>query len=115
MGQTRLGRSLQVGFVLGTFALGFLCGSASQRRADAQLGDLGNAGRVQLTDAQIAYLADRLFSNTPTAPMEKAGESGGTPGSAVQLGSAIADMQQHVDGLQKNIDLLKKVKTSLGG
>ena len=115
MGQTKVGRSLQVGFVLGTFAFGFLCGSASQRRADAQLGDRGNAGRVDLTDAQIAYLADRLFVPTPTSAMEKAGESGGALGSAVQLGSAIVDMQQHVDGLQKNIDVLKKVKTSLGG
>jgi len=34
---------------------------------------------------------------------------------AAQLGEAIVDMQKHVDGLQKNIDVLKKVKTSLGG
>ena len=47
--------------------------------------------------------------------MEKAGESGGAMGSVVELGSAIVEMQQHVDGLQKNIDVLKKVKSSLGG
>ena len=47
--------------------------------------------------------------------MEKAGESGGPLGSAVQLGQAIGDMQQHVDGRQKNIEVLKKVKSSLGG
>jgi len=33
----------------------------------------------------------------------------------VQLGEAITLMQQNVDGLQKNINVLKQVKTSLGG
>lgn len=47
--------------------------------------------------------------------MEKAGASGGALGSTAQLGTPIVDMQQHVDGLQKNIDVLKKVKSSLGG
>jgi hypothetical protein len=85
------GRAVRVGLVGTIFAVGFLCGSVSQRRADAQLGDLGKAA------------------------MEKAGESGGALGSAVKLGEAIVEMQQHVDGLQKNIDVLKKVKSSLGG
>jgi len=82
---------MRVSVVLIIFAVGFLCGSVSQRRADAQLGDLGKQA------------------------VEKAGESGGMLGSAVKLGEAIVDMQQHVDGLQKNIDVLKKVKSSLGG
>ena len=85
------GHAVRVGMIGTIFAVGFLCGSVSQRRADAQLGDLGKAA------------------------MEKAGESGGALGSAVKLGEAIVDMQQHVDGLQKNIDVLKKVKSSLGG
>ena len=85
------GHAVRVGVVGTIFAVGFLCGSVSQRRADAQLGDLGKAA------------------------MEKAGESGGALGSAVKLGEAIVEMQQHVDGLQKNIDVLKKVKSSLGG
>ena len=85
------GQAMRVGLVLTIFAGGFLCGSVSQRRADAQLGELGKEA------------------------MEKAGESGGMLGSAVKLGQAIVDMQQHVDGLQKNIDVLKKVKSSLGG
>ncbi len=91
MGQTRINRMLQIGLLLGVFGGGFLCGSLTQRRADAQLKELGEAA------------------------MEKAGQSGGMVGSAVQLGKAITDMQQHVDGLQKNIDVLKKVKSSLGG
>ena len=85
------GRIIRVGLVGMIFAVGFLCGSVTQRRADAQLGDLGKAA------------------------MEKAGESGGALGSATKLGEAIVDMQKNVDGLQKNIDVLKKVKSSLGG
>ena len=82
---------VRVGLVGTIFLFGFLCGSTTQRRADAQMGELGKEA------------------------MEKAGASGGALGSAAQLGTAIIDMQQHVDGLQKNIDLLKKVKSSLGG
>jgi len=84
-------RALRIGIVGIIFSVGFLCGSVTQRRADAQLGELGKEA------------------------MEKAGASGGPLGSAVKLGEAIVDMQQHVDGLQKNIDVLKKVKSSLGG
>ena len=91
MRHSRIGRGVQVGLLAAVFAAGFLCGSVSQHRADAQLGELGKAA------------------------MEKAGGSGGGLGSVVQLGSSIVEMQQHVDGLQKNIDVLKKVKSSLGG
>ncbi|MBI4514791.1 MAG: hypothetical protein HY699_03120 [Deltaproteobacteria bacterium] len=82
---------MRLGLIGTIFAIGFLCGSVSQRRADAQLGELGKQA------------------------LERAGESGGALGSAVKLGEAIVDMQQHVDGLQKNIDVLKKVKAGLGG
>ena len=36
-------------------------------------------------------------------------------GAAVQLGSSIKEMEQHVSGLQKNLDTLKKVESALGG
>jgi hypothetical protein len=85
------GHAVRVGVVGTIFAVGFLCGSVSQHRADAQLGDLGNQA------------------------VQKAGESGGVLGSVVKLGESIVEMQQHVDGLQKNIEVLKKVKSSLGG
>ena len=84
-------RVIRVGAIAIVFAVGFLCGSVSQRRAEAQLGELGKQA------------------------VEKAGESGGPLGSAVKLGQAISDMQQHVDGLQKNIEVLKTVKAALGG
>jgi hypothetical protein len=84
-------RVVRIGIVVIVFAAGFLCGSVTQRSADAQLKELGEAAA------------------------EKAGGSGGALGSAVQLGKSIVEMQQHVDGLQKNIDVLKKVKSGLGG
>ncbi len=88
---SRMNRAVQVGILAGVFAAGFLCGSVTQRSADAQLKELGESA------------------------VKQAGESGGALGSAVQLGSAIVDMQQHLDGLQKNVDVLKKIKSSLGG
>lgn len=85
-------RWIQVMVLVAMFGGGFVCGSVMQQRADAQLGELGEAAK------------------------EKAGgESGGLLGSAVQLGTSITEMQQHVDGLQKNIEVLKKVKAALGG
>jgi hypothetical protein len=82
---------IRVGFIAMVFALGFLAGSVTQHRAEAQLGELGKEA------------------------MGKAGDAGGPLGSVVQLGQAISEMQQHVDGLQKNIEVLKKVKSSIGG
>jgi len=83
--------SVRIGMVTGIFAAGFLCGSFTRNSANAQLGELG--GEL----------------------MKKASESGGLVGSAAQRGTAISDMEQHVSGLQKNLDTLKKVKASLAG
>jgi hypothetical protein len=47
--------------------------------------------------------------------LEKAGQSGGALGSVTQLGSSIVEMQNHVNGLQKNLETLKKVQSALGG
>ena len=91
MARMTIVRSARVGLIAAVFAAGYLCGTATQRRADAQLGDLGSE------------------------VMKKAGESGGVLGSAAQLGTTIVDMEKHVDGLQKNLDALKKVKAALGG
>ena len=40
---------------------------------------------------------------------------GGALGSAQELGTSNVEMQQHVDGLQKNLATLKKVQAALGG
>lgn len=84
-------RGLRVAMLISAFGVGFLCGSLGQRGADAQLKDLGGA------------------------VMQQAGESGGTLGSAAQLATSVTEMQEHVNGLQKNLETLKKVQSALGG
>lgn len=91
MATRRMRRMVQVGALSAMFASGFLCGSLLQRPADAQMGELGDA------------------------VMKKAGESGGSLGSAAQLGTSIIEMQEHVSALQKNLDTLNKIKSALGG
>ena len=86
MTSRRMRRTVRIATVGTVFAIGFVCGSLAQRSADAQLGDV----------------------------MKKAAGSGAL-GPAGDLGTAIVDMQDHVSGLQKNIDTLKKVKSALGG
>lgn len=85
-----LSRGLLTGMLVGTFTVGFLCGSLSQQRADAQLQDLGGAAMKQTLGS-------------------------GALGSVGELGTSIVEMQDHVNGLQKNIDTLKKVQSALGG
>ena len=82
---------LRYGAAVVIFAAGFLCGTVGQRRAEAQLGDMG--GKM----------------------MEKAGQQGGALGSAAQLATGISDMQKHIEGLQKNLEVFKKVQALLGG
>lgn len=74
-----------------TFSAGYLCGSVSQRAADAQVKELGGA------------------------VMKGASEQGGALGSAAKLGTSISDMEEHVTGLQKNLETLKKIQSALGG
>ena len=90
MTRRTIGRGLLMGMLVGTFALGFICGSISQQRADAQVKELGGA-----------LLKDAAKS--------------GALGSVGDLGTSIVEMQEHVSGLQKNIDTLKKVQAALTG
>ena len=76
-----------IALATGLFTAGFLCGTISQRPAEAQLGDA----------------------------MKAAGDSGGALGAAAKLGTSITDIQQHLDALQKNVDTLKSIKSLLGG
>ena len=85
--QGRIGRGLRIVAVAGLFGAGYLCGSLGQPGAQAQLGDV----------------------------MKKAGEQGGALGSDAQLGSSLVETQQHVDGLNKDLETLRKVKAALGG
>jgi hypothetical protein len=88
MAKKLISRALMGGLVLGTFTLGYVCGSVSHHPADAQ----GMGGLLG-----------------------QAGQAGGALGAASQLGSSIVEMQQHVAGLQKNLDTLKQVQSALGG
>ena len=81
-------RAVLAAVILAAFALGYVCGSLGQRRADAQ--GLGNI-------------------------LEQAGKAGGSLGAVGQLGSSIVEMEQHVSGLQKNLDVLRKIQSALTG
>ena len=81
-------RMLVTAVILAAFASGYVCGSLGQRPADAQ--GLGNV-------------------------LEQAGKAPGALGTVGQLGSSIVEMEQHVSGLQKNLDVLRKVQSALTG
>jgi hypothetical protein len=53
----------------------------------------------------------RASAQLPQMP----GGLSGTLGAAGQLGSSITEMEQHVSGLQKNLDALKKIQSTLMG
>lgn len=78
--------SIRAGVLAGTFALGYLVGSVSTPPADAGLGD-----------------------------MIKDAAKSGKLGPVGDLGTSIVEMQEHVDGLQQNLETLRKVKSTLGG
>ncbi len=87
MKQGKLSRGLMTAVILGVFGLGYVCGTMTQRPAEAQIGGL----------------------------LEQAGKVGGPMGSVAQFGSSLVEMQDHITGLQKNLDTFKKVQASLTG
>jgi hypothetical protein len=88
--KTRL-YSFRVAMVTGIFAAGFLSGSLTQRSAEAQMGEIGSG------------------------LMQKAAGSGGAIGSVAKLGTTINDMEKQLNGLQKNLGVLKNIRSALGG
>ena len=87
MGRKSIARIGLIGMLLGMFAIGYVCGSVGTPRASAQL-------------PQIPGVS---------------GQSGGALGAVMQLGSSIKEMDEHVTGLQKNLEPLRKVQSALGG
>jgi len=84
--------STRLGLAALLFGAGYFTGSVGERDANAQgLKELGGAA------------------------MKEAAGSGGALGSAAELGTSIVEMQEHVSGLQKNLDTLKKIQAALGG
>lgn len=82
----KLSRGLMTAVFVGVFGLGYICGSMTQRQAEAQIGGL----------------------------LDKAGKAGGPVGSVAQFGSSLVEMQDHISGLQKNLDTFKQVQAALG-
>jgi hypothetical protein len=87
MKNRKLSRALMTATIVGVFGLGYVCGSMSQRQAEAQIGGL----------------------------LDKASKAGGSVGSVAQFASSISEMQDHISGLQKNLDTFKTVQSSLTG
>ena len=83
----KFSRTLTIAVIVGVFGLGYVCGSMTQRQAQAQMGGM----------------------------LERAGKMGGPVGSVAEFGSSIVEMQDHINGLQKNLDTFKKVQSSLTG
>ena len=83
----KFSRALMIATMAGVFGLGYVCGSVTERQAQAQMGGL----------------------------LDKAGKMGGPVGSIAEFGSSIVEMQDHISGLQKNLDTFKKVQSSLTG
>ena len=80
----------RIAIVAAVFSSGYVCGASgtwSDRAAQAQVAELG---------------AEAL-------------KGAGGLGTVGELGTSIVEMEQHVSGLQKNIETLKKVKAALGG
>ena len=87
MTKIRIYRGLSIAVMAAMFGLGYVCGSITQRSAEAQIGGL----------------------------LEKGAKMGGPVGSVAEFGSSITEMQDHISGLQKNLDTFKKVQSSLTG
>ena len=79
-------RTLVMALVFAAFTAGYFLGSVSERSAHAQIGGI----------------------------LEQAAKGAGL-GAVSDLGSSIVEMEQHVSGLQKNLDTLRKVQSVLTG
>jgi hypothetical protein len=62
----------------------------------------------------LGYVSGSLRTPRASAQLPQL-PTGGALGTVAQLGSSISEMEQHVSGLQKNLDTLKKIQSALGG
>jgi hypothetical protein len=89
MSQWAIRQVVLVNLFIGMFLAGVVCGSLGQRYASAQIPGMGKGVGEAMKGA------------------------GGPLGSVAELGSSIVEMQEHVNGLQKNLETLKKVQSAL--
>jgi hypothetical protein len=61
------------------------------------------------------FFVGSISQRQADAQLKDLSKSGGVLGTAGELGSSIVEMQQHVNGLQKNLDTLKKIQATLPG
>lgn len=89
MASKRSARIAMTGMIFVAFTLGYVCASVSQPPpASAQL---------------------------PSGILDKGTQGGGALAAAGKLGSSIGEIEQHVSGLQKNLDTLKTIQSALTG
>ena len=63
----------------------------------------------------LGYVCGTLNQQPAEAQLGGLMDKGGVFGQAKEFGSAIVEMQDHVSGLQKNLDTFKKVQSALTG
>jgi hypothetical protein len=61
----------------------------------------------------VGFVCGAVSQRSANAQLPGIGQ--GALGAVTELGSSIVEMQQHVTGLQKNLDTLKKIQGALGG
>jgi hypothetical protein len=83
-------KMFQIVFLATVFGAGYLSGSVTQRDADAQLKELGEGALKGAAKSQ-----------------------GPADDSPAKLGKTISDMQDQVDGLNKNLRVLKDIQTAI--
>ena len=84
-------KTFRIGVLATVFAAGYLSGSVTQRGADAQgLKEMGEGAMKGAAKSQ-----------------------GVADDSAAKLGRTIGDMQDQVDGLNKNLRVLKDIQSAL--
>jgi hypothetical protein len=89
MSQQAMRQGVLVSLFMVMFLAGVLCGALSQRYVNAQIPGMGKGVGETMKGM------------------------GGPVGSVAELGSSIVEMQEHVNGLQKNLETLKKVQSAL--
>jgi hypothetical protein len=61
------------------------------------------------------FFVGSISQRQADAQLKDLSKTGGVIGTAAELGSSVVEMQQHVNGLQKNLDTLKKIQSTLPG
>jgi hypothetical protein len=61
------------------------------------------------------FMVGSISQRQADAQLPDLGKAGGMVGTAKELGSSVVEMQEHINGLQKNLDTVKKIQSTLSG